>query len=602
MTVLKEIIRRHFGSFSVFAGVVALAAAAAWFLVSQRLQPCDDAYITFRHVKHLVERGAPAWNLEGQPVLGSSSPAFMFGLAAFAKLLSFLPVDQAALYFNAVLLFWIVIFSYLVVQDLVEKKFPALLAAALVGFNSFNLYIFSLGFEGAMLVLVLLASLYLLRKNHDVAALVLASLAPLVRPEGLILSPLVWVYLLRERRVRIKLIAVYLLIPLVWLIFSIGYYGSPIPQPIKTKKMLPSIYSPYRGGEVDLFARLPKLGSFIKALWKTEARSILFTGTYPSAKLSNQNHLFQGIGLLGALLMLALSLIPPREHLIYLLYAPLFFVLYAWIGHVQMWYYPSFITFSIILMFSGYICLGDRLPDWIQRLVPEPRLAQPQPKGMKSRRKQRAKPIPDHSVPLPKPQPRWLSRTVFGRSLHHAFLNGLAVLLFLIFWTANPYTMNLGAVVELDKGPFFPRDPRGVKWDGWERERYHWYREVAQFLNREQAQPGSVLISEIGIFGYFYQGKVIDSVGLCSPEVLRFYPPPADDIRAPSGKVYTKANNIVPLNMVLTLKPDFLVNSPGYIVNLFRPGSGFTREYSFWKKMGGVWGSPVYIFKKISRS
>ncbi len=83
MTVLKEIIRRHFGSAPVFAGVVALAAA--WFLVSQRLQPCDDASITFRHLKHLVEHGAPAWNLEGQPVLESDSSAALTPFATRVK-------------------------------------------------------------------------------------------------------------------------------------------------------------------------------------------------------------------------------------------------------------------------------------------------------------------------------------------------------------------------------------------------------------------------------------------------------------------------------------------------------------------------------------
>ena len=35
---------------------------------------CDDAYITFRHAKNLVEAGRPAWNLTGDPVLGSTSP------------------------------------------------------------------------------------------------------------------------------------------------------------------------------------------------------------------------------------------------------------------------------------------------------------------------------------------------------------------------------------------------------------------------------------------------------------------------------------------------------------------------------------------------
>jgi Gpi18-like mannosyltransferase len=81
-------------------------------------------------------------------------------------------------------------------KDLAKKEFLALLAAALVGFNSPNIFILSQGFESAMLVLVLLVSLYLLRRDHYIPTLVLAGLAPLVRPEGLLLTPLVWAYIL----------------------------------------------------------------------------------------------------------------------------------------------------------------------------------------------------------------------------------------------------------------------------------------------------------------------------------------------------------------------------------------------------------------------
>jgi hypothetical protein len=59
--------------------------AAGAFLLAQGLQPCDDAYITFRHARNLVRHLRPVWNLEGPPVLGSTSPAFVFLLGGLGR-------------------------------------------------------------------------------------------------------------------------------------------------------------------------------------------------------------------------------------------------------------------------------------------------------------------------------------------------------------------------------------------------------------------------------------------------------------------------------------------------------------------------------------
>ena len=208
--------------------VVLIAVAAAVLLMIQGPRPCDDAYITFRHAKNLALEWRPAWNLEGPPVLGSTSPAMVFLLALPAMIIGVDHIPTIALGINASLLFVIVVLSYLIALDLLRRRFPAVLIAALVGFNSVSIFVFSLGFENALLLAVILGGLYSIRVGCPALALTLASVAPLVRPEGLILSVLVWAHIVHTRDFRLKLLAVWAAIPLLWLTFAFAYYGSPV--------------------------------------------------------------------------------------------------------------------------------------------------------------------------------------------------------------------------------------------------------------------------------------------------------------------------------------------------------------------------------------
>ena len=130
-----------FGSTKAFAVVVLLALGCAVFLGSQKLQPSDDAYITFRHVKNLVDHARPAWNLSGEPVLGTTTPAYGLTLACFCLVLGFDRIDQAALYLNVVFHFLTVVLTYLAAKDLFGRVLPAVLTALLIGLNAVNVFV-----------------------------------------------------------------------------------------------------------------------------------------------------------------------------------------------------------------------------------------------------------------------------------------------------------------------------------------------------------------------------------------------------------------------------------------------------------------------------
>jgi hypothetical protein len=540
---------REFGSARWLAAALLLAAASGAFVWSQGLQPCDDAYITFRHARNLARHGRPAWNLTGPPVLGSTSPAWTFLLGGAGALLRVDRVDQLALWANTLVQALVTIAAYLVARDLTGRPVAALLGAALVGFSSVNVFMLSLGFEAGLLVLVLLAGLYLVRTGRELPAVLAASVAPLVRSEGLLFSVLVWGVLLVRRRVRLRLLLAYAVVPAAWLAFSLPYYGSPVPQSIRARRASPSVFRPFAGGEVDLGARLVRLGPEVVRLVTHEAREYVFAGRQ-RAKDAPVRTTAATYALLGLPVLVAACVRRPDARIAYLLYAPLFLLLFAWIGWLEAWYFPSFVTFALLTLFHGCVSTIDLAFSLAER--------------------------------------RGASTSPWLRGLSYAAAA-------LLLASGSGYARR-GEREE--KGPVYALDPRGPLFERSERERFNAYRRVAGILNRFSEPPQPVLISEVGVFGFFYRGDVIDTVGLCTPEALAFYPPPASDLRDETGRELSDSDNIAPTAMVLALKPAYVVNAAAYIRNLLRPGSPFLAEYAPVGRFGTAWGDELLVFER----
>ncbi len=537
----------RFGSPGAAWAALAAATACAIFLVTQKLIPSDDAYITFRHARNLMDSLRPAWNIHGPPVLGSTCPAFVFLLAGFCKALGLAQVDNAALYLNAVFHFIIVVLTYLVGYELLGRALPSLLLAILVGINGVAVYIFSQGFETAMLTAFLLGSLYCVRQKHDYLALVLASLAPLVRPEGILAAVLVWAVLAWERRLSWQRLLVFSIVPAGWTIWATAYYGSPVPHSIVAKMQFSAIYFPYVDTPLDLVDRLRGTPRGVAALWRHPARSLVTDG-WAAPEFETLGQLATRWIVLLMIPLALISLIRKRDGVVYFLYPPLFLLLYGFVGHTQPWYFPSFVVFSIIALFCGLIRFVDLVTSWM------------------------------------------------GRPAKGTALAYLAA--FVVFLNANDYKINRGEFDYSHRGFLFPVNPWGVLWDLWEIQRFTHYRTAAEYLN-SNANPGDrVLTSEVGVLGYYYRGEVIDSVGLCSPEALGFYPPPEWDIRDGAGNYYTRMNNFLPTLMVQSLKPEYIVNSQAYLFNLLQDGSSFPEEYEEVLRYGRIWGEPVLIFRR----
>jgi hypothetical protein len=526
----------------VLMALVAVAALVAVGLALQGSKPNDDAYITFRHAKHLAVHGRPAWNLDGAPVMGSSSPVWVAVLGGLGRIFGAERIPRLAFAANVLLLGAAAALAYLVAESLLGAPLPALLAALLVGTHGVNVFVAALGFEAPLLTAVLLAAPWAALGGRPVLALFLASLAPLVRPEGILATPVVWGCVLARRpRSGWRLpLAAYGAVPLLWLVFASAYYGSPIPHSIAAKRLFPASHRPYEARQLDLTARVAELPRHLVSTWADPIEPAVYAGERRTGAPTAAEWAAFALCAIGSLALLVSLLLRRDPRALYFAYPPLFVGLYAWIGHLHAWYLPPLVTFVILLGYCGAV------------------------------------------FALAGAAERW------KRDRRHTAVAAVAV--FLAFLATGAY--GFGAA----------RDPRGEPWPKWENERFAGYRRAAVFLNALPGTKPAALISEVGVFGWFYEGPVIDALGLCSPEVLRFFPPPREEAVDAEGRYRAPANNFVPGAMVAELRPAYVVNSVAYIAHLLEPGSRFHAEYRVVAELGEAWRHPIVIAKRFETS
>ncbi len=538
----------HFARYRDQYALITIAAIAAMFVLAQTPRPSDDAYITFRHVKNLAQHGVPSWNLDGPRVLGSTAPAYMTLLAAWSRITLNPDLPSAALWLNALLHGATVLLAFACARELSASRFAAYLTALVVAFNSVAVVVASQGFENPLLTVTLLSAFIATHRKRWALALVLASVAPLIRPEGIIATPIVWGALLLQRAWKPMHLVYFGAIPLAWLAFSIAYYGSPIPQSVSVKRFTPIVYWPYTGEPISLLDRALHLPVNLWDTIRAWGLRIVINGNRLEAVT---NPLRIALGTVLCILIPAVwSFHAARRPsmLVYLLYPAGFVLFYAVVGKTSAWYFPSYTIFMTLLCIGG----GGAL----LRAIPA----------------------------LAKNENAWrVSVAILALAL-------LAV---------NRYTYHRGETDDPRRW-IYARDANSGDWPGMERERYRSYRAAAERLNQEpNAAQSLALISEIGVFGYYFKGRVYDPVGLCSPTAPSYYPPTESDRIDASGEPYRAANNIVPARMIEEEKPDYVVNATIYMPHLLEPGGLLSRDYTrIEADVGTAWNEPVLIFAR----
>jgi hypothetical protein len=216
----------------LLAGLAALALAA-------RLVPgertVDDAYITFRYARNLVEGHGFVYNV-GERVLGTTTPLYTLLLAGLALVSGCRDFPALALAVNALAGGTSVALLYALGKRFAGHRAPAVAVALLWAITPYSVTFAIGGMETDLAIALLLAAAYAHVVRRPRALAILSALALLTRPDTAILSGLLWADLLIVRR-RIPwqegLIAAGLLAP--WLIFGTLHFGNPLTVSIAAK-------------------------------------------------------------------------------------------------------------------------------------------------------------------------------------------------------------------------------------------------------------------------------------------------------------------------------------------------------------------------------
>jgi hypothetical protein len=232
--------RTTVGALVVLTGVLVLVSAPAWHTT------VDDAWITVRYAEHLAAGHGPVYNT-GEWVEGASNPLWTVLLAVAIRCGLDLPTALEVFGLaHAVLLVPAV---WWLARTLAGRDHPALLVAPLLVALSPHVGVVATnGLETAqwLLVLVLVCGVWIRAdspRRRFVAGLCCGGLA-LVRPEGIVLAPLLALFdLVRHRRDLARAEgwalaagALVVLVPLIALRWSL--YGALIPNSIVAKEHL----------------------------------------------------------------------------------------------------------------------------------------------------------------------------------------------------------------------------------------------------------------------------------------------------------------------------------------------------------------------------
>ena len=316
-------------------------------------QPCDDAYITFRHAQHFSEALRPVWNLDGPAAFGSTTPLYTLLLGALSLLSGSAHIDALAFRFNLALQFVLVLLAYRCAFDVTRLRTHALACALVVGCSSVGLYTAAMGFETTLLTVCVLLVLDAIARQRQVLAVAVAGAALLLRPEGILLGALVWAWLVAGRHMSGRLLIAYIAAPLAWAGYAYVQFAQVVPQSIMAKRHLSAIYRPYIEQSFELSTRLARWPQDLLSLLGERVGPLLMTGSYADATIGKLQVLAFVVALLG-LLLLAFEWCARRDRrLAYLAYPLGFLLLYAVIGRTEVWYFASFTSSALLLFTAG---------------------------------------------------------------------------------------------------------------------------------------------------------------------------------------------------------------------------------------------------------
>lgn len=494
-------------------GALAPPAALAGLALLARLGvgplTVDDAYITFRYARNLVEGAGFVYN-PGERVLGTTTPLWTLLLAGL-HCVTGLDLPELALRLSALAdaLTTLVLFG--LGRRLGLGRLWSALLAGLFALNPLSIAFATGGMESSLFVLLLVGAAAADATGRPAGAGLLAALATLARPEGALMGALVLGRHLAARHLPPRRALLAYLAPLLpWVGFATGWFGSPIPQSAAAKAATYQVHPLDNALALLLQLGLPGLSPVqLQHASPPIGRGVAF-----------------GIGL--ALLLLALALAPRglpwlrrRPELWALVaFAPLLAAGYALAGlkgvRLFHWYVVPFVPFYLVGLVALLRATTTRAPRPLAALAASLLAA-------------------------------WL---LFG--------------------------LNLGR--EPHRAALAPLGASTVREDA--------YAAAGRYLAPRLGAQTVVALPEIGAFGYVSRARILDTVGLVSPEAVRFYP-------LPPG---LRSDNAVPPELVRQLRPDYLVGLDLFLPEPLLAADWFQRQYRLIAAFDApIWGARAVL-------
>lgn len=230
---------------NILAQIILLLIAALIILWADGPLDVDDAFITYRYAENLATGQGFVYNA-GEQLLGTSTPLYTLLLAAGHALGIPTPPLSGALNFLSALA--VVALTMALAQRLSgahDRTYSAALLAGtyLILQGSFLRYTMA-GMETPLYTALILLTFWLVTEMRYTWAAFVAGLTAVMRLDGMAVGGALFLaYLLHERRLPWRALAIYLFTLLPWTLFAFFYFGSPIPQSMLAKQGHTKVYS-----------------------------------------------------------------------------------------------------------------------------------------------------------------------------------------------------------------------------------------------------------------------------------------------------------------------------------------------------------------------
>jgi hypothetical protein len=312
----------------------------------------DDAYISLRYAENLLAGKGLVYN-EGARVLGASSVIYPFWIALLLRMSHGLGAAYAIGISNLVA-FALAAWGIWVICSPVSRRCAILV---LIVFSTFVRFVdnSTIGMETPLFVLLMVASLYLLNKERLGWLSLVIALSILVRPEGVLWAIAVLVVLaLKRMRPGLRQFVPGALLLGAWVVFSVAYYGSPIPQSVRAK----SAWFVHLGSD----GALATIGNVYGALSLLELDDTLMRAPWLRPGVIIFSVLTVGLFIYGAAKFIRKRSVLSALPVLFVLYLAFYLagrcqMLFSWYG------IPSGLAYVITVIFGmGYLTgrLGDR--------------------------------------------------------------------------------------------------------------------------------------------------------------------------------------------------------------------------------------------------